>query len=133
MTTPVLKFLWNYRGFIQAKLKINFRSRYTSSILEVGWELIQSLTMILVYTVIFYQFIRVKLLGVDGACPDSIYFCEMSIWPSSFSIAAALASDDTHLSHYEWRDLTLVSCVINRSESYFAGITWMPLDLEILH
>lgn len=75
MISPALLALWNYRGFILGSVKREFQSKYTNSILGVGWAVIQPLTMIFVYTVIFTQLMRAKLPGVDGTFGYSIYLC----------------------------------------------------------
>ena len=75
MISPALMALWNYRGFIFGSVKREFQSKYTNSILGVGWAVIQPLTMIFVYTVIFTQLMRAKLPGVDGTFGYSIYLC----------------------------------------------------------
>lgn len=73
MIRPALKALWNYRGFILGSVKREFQSKYTNSMLGVGWTVIQPLTMIFVYTVIFSQLMRAKLPGVEGTFGYSIY------------------------------------------------------------
>jgi len=75
MIRPALKALWNYRGFILGSVKREFQSKYTNSMLGVGWTVIQPLTMIFVYTVIFSQLMRAKLPGVEGTFGYSIYLC----------------------------------------------------------
>lgn len=75
MISPALKALWNYRGFILGSVKREFQSKYTNSMLGVGWTVIQPLAMIIVYTVIFSQVMRSRLPGVDNAFGYSIYLC----------------------------------------------------------
>jgi len=75
MITPAIKALWNYRGFILGSVKREFQSKYTNSMLGVGWTVIQPLAMIFVYTVIFSQLMRAKLPGVEGTFGYSIYLC----------------------------------------------------------
>ncbi|WP_248744742.1 MULTISPECIES: ABC transporter permease [unclassified Pseudomonas] len=75
MINPALKALWNYRGFILGSVKREFQSKYTNSMLGVAWTVIQPLTMIFVYTVIFSQLMRAKLPGVEGVFGYSIYLC----------------------------------------------------------
>ena len=49
----------------------------------------------------------------------------------SYSIAVALHTADSHLSHnYEWVDLTLVFNIVNISQSEFVGLAWMPPSVE---
>lgn len=50
----------------------------------------------------------------------------------SYSIATALVSDETHLSHnYEWKDLALIFHVVNDSKDSFIGYTWCNHDVQI--
>lgn len=70
-----LHALWAYRGFILGSVKREFQSKYLNSLLGVAWTIIQPLSMILVYTVIFSQIMRAKLPGIDSAFAYSIYLC----------------------------------------------------------
>lgn len=67
--------LWVYRGFIIGSVKREFQSKYLNSLLGVAWTVIQPLSMIIVYTVIFSQIMRAKLPGVDSSFGYSIYLC----------------------------------------------------------
>lgn len=71
----MLKKLWLYRGFIIGSVKREFQSKYRNSILGVAWTIIQPLTMITVYTVIFSQVMQAKLPGVENVFGYSIYLC----------------------------------------------------------
>jgi len=71
----MLKSLWVYRGFILGSVKREFQSKYRNSMLGSAWMILNPLAMILVYTVIFSQVMRAKLLGVDSAFAYSIYLC----------------------------------------------------------
>jgi lipopolysaccharide transport system permease protein len=70
-----IRALWAYRGFILGSVKREFQSKYMNSMLGVAWTVIQPLTMIIVYTVIFSQVMRSRLPGVDSAFGYSIYLC----------------------------------------------------------
>ncbi|WP_114416408.1 ABC transporter permease [Marinospirillum perlucidum] len=70
-----LRALWSYRGFIIGSVKRDFQSKYLNSILGVAWTIIQPLSMILVYTLIFTQIMQAKLPGVDNTFGYSIYLC----------------------------------------------------------
>ncbi len=70
-----LKSLWTYRSFILGSVKREFQSKYRNSILGVAWTIIQPLTMIVVYTVIFSQIMQAKLPGVENVFGYSIYLC----------------------------------------------------------
>ena len=66
---------WAYRGFILASLQREFQSRYRNSLLGAAWTVIQPLSMIAVYTLIFSQVMRTRLPGMDSAFAFSIYLC----------------------------------------------------------
>ena len=66
---------WAYRGFILASLQREFQSRYRNSLLGAAWTIIQPLSMVAVYTLIFSQVMRARLPGVDSSFAFSIYLC----------------------------------------------------------
>lgn len=71
-----IRALWRYRGFILGNVKREFQSKYLNSLLGVAWTVIQPLSMILVYTIIFSQIMQAKLPGATaGAFGYSIYLC----------------------------------------------------------
>lgn len=70
-----LNALWAYRGFIIGSVKREFQAKYLNSLLGVAWTVIQPLSMILVYTIIFSQIMRAKLPGLDNTFGYSIYLC----------------------------------------------------------
>lgn len=70
-----LKALWSYRGFVLGSIKREFQSKYLNSLFGVAWIIIQPLSMILVYTIIFSQIMRTKLPGVESSFGYSIYLC----------------------------------------------------------
>lgn len=67
--------LWSYRGFILGSVKREFQARYQSSILGAAWTVLNPLSMIFIYTLIFSQLMQAKLPGVDSAFGYSIYLC----------------------------------------------------------
>lgn len=71
----MLKNLWLYRGFITGSVKREFQLKYRNSILGAAWTVIQPLSMIIVYTVIFSQIMRAKLPGIESVFGYSIYLC----------------------------------------------------------
>lgn len=71
----MLRALWAYRGFILGNVKREFQSKYRNSLLGAAWNVINPLSMIVVYTVIFAQIMRAKLPGVDSTFAYSIYLC----------------------------------------------------------
>lgn len=70
-----IKALWNYRGFILGSVKREFQSKYLNSLLGVAWTIIQPLSMIIVYTLIFTQIMQARIPGVDSTFAYSIYLC----------------------------------------------------------
>jgi homopolymeric O-antigen transport system permease protein len=66
---------WAYRGFILASLQREFQSKYRNSLLGAAWTVIQPLSMVLVYTLIFSQVMRARLPGLDSSFAFSIYLC----------------------------------------------------------
>lgn len=75
MPIIMLKAIWNYRGFILGSVKREFQSKYRNSLLGAAWTVLNPLSMIIVYTIIFAQIMRTKLAGVDGTYSYSIYLC----------------------------------------------------------
>ena len=74
-TGATLQQLWKYRGFVLGSIQREFQSKYHQSLLGVVWTLIQPLTMIVVYTVIFSQLMKTKLPGTTSGFGYSIYLC----------------------------------------------------------
>ena len=71
----ILKELWAYRGFIRGSVKREFQLRYQKSMLGAAWNVINPLSMIFVYTVIFSKLMRTKLPGIEGQFSYSIFLC----------------------------------------------------------
>ena len=71
----MLRALWTYRGFILGSVMREFQVKYRNSLLGAAWSVINPLSMIIVYTVIFSQIMRTRLQGVEGAFAYSIYLC----------------------------------------------------------
>lgn len=65
--------LWRYRGFIVGMIKRDFQARYRNSLLGAAWTILNPLTMIAIYTLVFSQVMRSKLPGVDSAFSYSIF------------------------------------------------------------
>ena len=70
-----LRNLYVYRGFIAGTVKREFQLRYHGALLGVLWTILQPLTMILVYTVIFSQLMRARLPGIDSTYAYGIFVC----------------------------------------------------------
>lgn len=71
----LIKELYSYRGFISSCVKREFQSKYTNSLFGLAWNIINPLSMVFVYTVIFSQVMRARLPGVDTTFAYSIYLC----------------------------------------------------------
>lgn len=71
----MLRPVWAYRGFIIGSVRREFQLKYRNSMLGAAWAVLQPLSMILVYTVIFSQIMRAKLPGVESGFGYSIYLC----------------------------------------------------------
>lgn len=67
--------VWQYRGFICGSIRREFKSRYIRSALGLAWALIEPLSMILVYTLVFSAVMRARLPGNDDRWSYSIYLC----------------------------------------------------------
>jgi lipopolysaccharide transport system permease protein len=67
--------VWAFRGYIVSSVRREFQIRYRNSLLGAAWNVLNPLTMIIVYTVIFSQLMRARLPGVDGSFGYSIYLC----------------------------------------------------------
>lgn len=70
-----LALLWAYRGFVIGSVKREFQAKYRNSLLGAAWNIINPLSMIIVYTVIFTEVMRAKLPGIDNSFAYSIYLC----------------------------------------------------------
>lgn len=75
MTTGMARAVWHYRGFVLGSVKREFQTRYRNSLLGAAWTVLNPLSMIIVYTVIFSQLMRARLPGVENNLAYSIYLC----------------------------------------------------------
>ena len=72
----MLRSIWQYRQFILSCIKREFLARYKGSVLGIAWSILKPLSMIFVYTVIFSEVMRAKLVGMDAdRMAYSIYLC----------------------------------------------------------
>lgn len=72
----MLRALWAYRDFVLTSVAREFQGRYQGSLLGVFWAVIQPLTMIVIYTLIFAHIMRPRLGGhEDTPYAFSIYLC----------------------------------------------------------
>lgn len=65
--------LWRFRGFIVGSVSREFQSRYRNSLFGAAWTIINPLSMIAVYTLVFSQVMRARLPGVDSTFAYSIF------------------------------------------------------------
>jgi lipopolysaccharide transport system permease protein len=72
----MFRSLWAYRGFVLGAVRREFEQRYRGSIGGAVWAVLQPLSMILVFTVVFSGIMRNKLPGhEDNPFAYSIYLC----------------------------------------------------------
>lgn len=66
---------YRYKDFIINSIKRDFKSRYQTSMLGATWLVLQPLSMIIVYTVIFSEVMKARMPNNSGAFAYSIYLC----------------------------------------------------------
>ena len=69
---------WAYRGFIGASIRREFEARYRNSVLGAAWTVLQPLSLVAIYAVVFSQVMRARLPGAAaGGSPFAyaIYLC----------------------------------------------------------
>ena len=71
----MIRALWAYRGFILGSVKREFQIKYRNSLLGAAWNIINPLSMIVVYTVIFSEIMKARLPGIASNYAFSIYLC----------------------------------------------------------
>lgn len=65
--------LWRFRGFVIGSVNREFQSRYRNSLLGAAWTILNPLSMIAVYTLVFSQVMRAKFPGIDSTFGYSIF------------------------------------------------------------
>lgn len=75
MLLSLYRSLRSYRGFIFGSVKREFQTRYRNSLFGALWTVLNPLSMIVVYTVIFSQIMRARLPGVEDGLAYSVYLC----------------------------------------------------------
>lgn len=75
MSLASLSSVWRYRGFVYSSVRREFASRYRGSMLGGLWAILNPLSLILVYTLVFSQLMRARLPGLDNSLAYSIYLC----------------------------------------------------------
>ena len=72
----MLYSLWTYRQFIRSCVKREFQTKYKGAMLGIAWSILQPLSIIFVYTVIFTTLMKSKLAGMsDVPFAYSLYLC----------------------------------------------------------
>lgn len=72
----MFRSLWQFRGFILSAVKREFQGRYQGSVLGGIWAVLNPLAMIVIYTLVFSQFMGARLVGhEDHVFAYSIYLC----------------------------------------------------------
>ncbi|WP_275546420.1 MULTISPECIES: ABC transporter permease [unclassified Pseudomonas] len=75
MALNMARAVWSYRGFVLGSVKREFQTRYRNSLLGALWTVLNPLSMIIVYTVIFSQVMQARLPGVEHSLAYGIYLC----------------------------------------------------------
>jgi lipopolysaccharide transport system permease protein len=75
MLLSLYRSLSSYRGFILGSVQREFQARYRNSLFGALWPVLNPLSMIIVYTVIFSHIMRARLPGVDDGMAYSVYLC----------------------------------------------------------
>lgn len=95
----MLQSIWKYRQFIGSCIKREFLLRYKGSVLGVIWSIVHPLAMIFVYTVIFSEIMRAKLIGMDNdGMAYSIYLCS-GVLTWEFFTASVVACTNVFLAN----------------------------------
>src|SRR3546814_14753520 len=75
MLLTLHRALWSYRGFVLGSVKREFQARSRNSLFGALWTVLNPLSMILVYPVVFSNLMRARLPGVDDGMAYSVYLC----------------------------------------------------------
>ncbi|MFK3626946.1 hypothetical protein ACI1VK_22940, partial [Escherichia coli] len=80
----LLTTIYRYRGFIWSSVKRDFQARYQTSMLGALWLVLQPLSMILVYTLVFSEVMKARMPDNTGSFAYSIgllYPSDVSLFP----------------------------------------------------
>lgn len=75
ISLPMVTGVWRYRSFIAGSVMREFQTKYRNSLLGAAWTVLNPLSMIIVYTVVFSRVMGSKLSGLDSVYGYSIYLC----------------------------------------------------------
>ena len=70
-----LSSTWQYRGFITGSVAREFKIRYQTSFLGTAWAVINPLSMVIIYMVVFSRLMKAKLPGIENTLGYGIYLC----------------------------------------------------------
>ncbi|MBK7984886.1 MAG: ABC transporter permease [Candidatus Competibacteraceae bacterium] len=72
----MFRSLWQFRGFMLGAVRREFQGRYQGSMLGGLWAILNPLTMIVIYTLVFSKIMGARLSGhEDSTFAYSIYLC----------------------------------------------------------
>lgn len=71
----LIKALWSYRDFIRGMVKREFQGRYQRSLMGSLWAVIDPLSMIIIYSLIFSNLMGAKLGGTNDHWAFTIHIC----------------------------------------------------------
>ena len=69
----MIRSLWRYRSFILGMARREFQARYSGSVLGSLWAVLNPLTMVFIYTVVFGHVMKSRVPGVDDALGYGIF------------------------------------------------------------
>jgi lipopolysaccharide transport system permease protein len=75
ISLPMLAAVWRYRGFIGGSVQREFQAKYRNSLLGAAWTVLNPLSMIIVYTVVFSQVMGSRMNGLASPYAYGIYLC----------------------------------------------------------
>ncbi len=75
MIVAAARAVWRWRSFIVATVRRELSARYAGASLGRLWHLIQPLTQILIYTLVFSEVMRARLPGNPDALAYGIFLC----------------------------------------------------------
>jgi lipopolysaccharide transport system permease protein len=73
--SDVARGAWAYRGFVSGSVRREFQSRYRNSLLGGAWTVLQPLSMVAIYTIVFSQVMQARLPGVSSTYAYGIHVC----------------------------------------------------------
>lgn len=79
------KSLWQQRSYILGTVRREFELRYVRSLFGFVWTILEPLSMIIVYTLIFSTIMKARLPGLDDSWSYSIYLCTGILFWTFFS------------------------------------------------